>query len=93
MEPRSIDRGKARHWAAFFELVMLQWSRVRLNVESGFTPVALVSCLEASMEPRSFERGKRPQGQDGRRAVCASMEPRSFERGKREKLSAMTPVA
>ncbi len=34
MEPRSFERGKGRIFNGWFDALVLQWSRVRLNAES-----------------------------------------------------------
>ena len=61
-----------------------------MNAERGLA-VGLVSReFPASMEPRSFERGKRSSATSRVNRVHASMEPRSFERGKSSLIPAMS---
>ncbi len=62
--------------------VRLQWSRVRLNAESPLSIAKTPPKFLASMEPRSFERGKKGKNVKLPCFCGASMEPRSFERGK-----------
>ncbi len=61
---------------------LLQWSRDRLIAESHRTAEAWHSSEPASMEPRSFDRGKPRLVRSVRLSADASMEPRSFDRGK-----------
>ncbi len=64
-------------------VIRLQWGRVRENAEGlhGHHPVG-VRGREASMGPRSRERGRRDAGRCGLGQAMASMGPRSRERGR-----------
>ena len=59
----------------------LQRSRVLSNAETQITPRAVRLRLDASTEPRSFERGNALIERENDRLTKASTEPRSFERG------------
>src|SRR5690242_17266235 len=60
----------------------LQWRHVQMNVETLFAYEALDAPeADASMEPRSDERGNEADAGDGDPKGQASMEPRSDERG------------
>ena len=100
MEPRSYERGNARPisvTALRHAAIVLQWSHVHTNVETGRMPTCDAGLrpasfngatfirtwkpgeswrMDASMEPRSYERGNCPT-----MSSEASMEPRSYERG------------
>ncbi len=59
MEPRSIERGKQRDRCTLRTFGRgLQWSRDQLNAERGSTEKQKNALGNASMEPRSIERGK-----------------------------------
>ncbi len=60
----------------------LQWSRDRLIAESNRTTGPHPHGSGASMEPRSFDRGKKTVQHVLPSCNRASMEPRSFDRGK-----------
>ena len=63
---------------------MLQCGRVLMNAESEFARVGEDRVFDASMWPRSHERGKSSPGRIGQLGRQASMWPRSHERGKEE---------
>ncbi len=63
MEPRSFERGKLLDRQPLDPVdTALQWSRVRLNAERSRRSFILRLNSSASMEPRSFERGKSKWG-------------------------------
>ena len=60
MEPRSLERGNDLFDALVeIGLVILQWSHVHSNVETGFDLTYRWHKLNPSMEPRSLERGNK----------------------------------
>ena len=60
---------------------MLQLSHVHSNVETFEGLDEAAATTEASIEPRSFERGNDLPALRFRYRLKASIEPRSFERG------------
>src|SRR5262245_6903407 len=70
------------------ESCVLSHLRYRFNAAAVFQPRrATEGCgcrgmIQASMQPRSFNRGKSAWHRRNAWRVCASMQPRSFNRGK-----------
>ncbi len=78
---RLIAESALRH-RAIREPGALQWSRDRLIAESRVSLRIDETPNYASMEPRSFDRGKPRAVDPDVVSGVASMEPRSFDRGK-----------
>ena len=77
--PRSAETGRLA--AGRTRAVALQWGRAPRSAETTRRSSMLMAQLEASMGPRSEERGNSVEAVGHRQRLRASMGPRSEERG------------